>query len=158
MPLLPPFSVSVWSLFERWVLPFIGNLKKIGVQASFRVLDPAQYQNRMNEFDYDMTVMSFGQSSSPGNEQRDYWGSSKADIVGSRNYIGIKNPVIDELIEQLIVAKDREELVHYTRALDRVLLWNFYLMLPNKNDNPHNPPPASPNDTYRLWFLYLLAL
>ena len=74
-------------LFERWVLPMIANLKKIGVEASFRVLDPAQYQNRMNDFDYEMTIGSMGQSSSPGNEQRDYWSSSKADLSGGRNYI-----------------------------------------------------------------------
>jgi microcin C transport system substrate-binding protein len=114
--------------FERWVLPFIQNLEKIGVKANFRVVDTAQYQNRMNEFDFDMTVMSLPQSDSPGNEQREYWGSNKAEISGSRNYIGIKDEVIDELIEMIINAKDREELVHHTRALDRILLWNFYLI------------------------------
>lgn len=115
-------------MFERWVLPFIGNLKKIGVKASFRVLDPAQYQNRMNKFDYDMTISSMGQSSSPGNEQRDYWASEKADITGSRNYIGIKNKVIDDIIEKLIQAPSREELVALTRALDRVLLSGYYVI------------------------------
>ncbi|MEM9469579.1 MAG: extracellular solute-binding protein [Pseudomonadota bacterium] len=115
-------------LFERWVLPFIANLKKIGVEASFRILDPAQYQNRMDEFDFDMTVSSIGQSSSPGNEQRDYWSSAKADIPGSRNYIGIKNPVIDAVIEDLIKAQSREELVSYTRALDRILLNEHYII------------------------------
>lgn len=82
----------------------------------------------MNDFDYDMTIMSFGQSDSPGNEQRDFWGSEKADMKGSRNYIGIENPVVDELIEQLINATSREELVAHTRALDRVLQWHFYLI------------------------------
>ncbi len=115
-------------LFERWVLPFIGNLKKLGVKTSFRVLDPAQYQNRMNDFDYDMTISSIGQSSSPGNEQRDFWASVKADIPGSRNYIGIKNPVIDEIIEKIIQAPNREELVALTQALDRVLLSGYYLI------------------------------
>ncbi len=115
-------------LFERWVLPFIGNLKKIGVKASFRVLDPAQYQNRMNDFDFDMTIGSIGQSSSPGNEQRDFWASEKADIAGSRNYIGIKDPVIDALIEKIIQAPSREELVTLTRALDYVLLAGHYLI------------------------------
>ena len=115
-------------LFERWVLPYVANLKKVGVEASFRVLDPAQYQNRMDNFDYDMTISSMGQSSSPGNEQRDYWSSAKADLVGSRNYIGIKDPVIDEIIEKLIQAPSREELVAYTRALDRVLLSGHYLI------------------------------
>jgi len=112
--------------FERWVLPFIKNLEKMGVKASFRVVDSAQYQNRMNEFDYDMTIGSFGQSESPGNEQRDFWSTAKADMSGSRNYIGVKDPVIDELIEMIIKAPDRAELVAHVRALDRVLQWGFY--------------------------------
>ncbi|MCI5060781.1 MAG: extracellular solute-binding protein [Alphaproteobacteria bacterium] len=115
-------------LFERWVLPFIANLKKIGVQTSFRVLDPAQYQNRMNDFDFDMTIGSIAQSSSPGNEQRDFWSSEKADIKGSRNYIGIQDPVIDDLIEKIIKAPSRAELVALTRALDRVLLSGYYVI------------------------------
>ncbi len=114
--------------FERWVLPILKNLERIGVKASFRTVDSAQYQNRMNNFDYDMTIMSFGQSSSPGNEQRDFWGSDKADMQGSRNYIGVKNPVVDELIEQLIQAESREDLVAYTHALDRILLSGYYLI------------------------------
>lgn len=114
--------------FERWVLPFLGNLKKIGVEANFRVLDPAQYQNRMNDFDFDMTITSIGQSSSPGNEQRDFWASNKADIQGSRNYIGIKDATIDDLIERIIKAPSREELVALTRALDRVLLAGHYVI------------------------------
>lgn len=115
-------------LFERWVLPFIANLKKIGVAASFRVLDPAQYQNRINDFDFDMTIGSIAQSSSPGNEQRDFWASDKADIAGSRNYIGIKSPVIDSLIEDIIKAPSRDELVALCRALDRVLLSGYYVI------------------------------
>ena len=124
-------------MFERWVLPFIANLKKIGVQANFRVLDPAQYQNRMNAFDFDMTVMSIGQSDSPGNEQRDFWGSEKADIPGSRNYIGIKDPIVDELIEKIIRAKSRDELVALTHALDRVLLAGYYV-IPHWHSNKFN--------------------
>lgn len=115
-------------LFERWVLPFIANLKKIGVKATFRVLDPAQYQNRMNEFDYEMTIGGMRQSSSPGNEQRDFWSSEKADIVGSRNYLGIKDPVIDDLVEKIIKAPTREELVALCRAMDRVLLAGHYVI------------------------------
>lgn len=115
-------------LFERWVLPFTKNLERIGVKATFRVVDTAQYQNRMNEFDFDMTITGFGQSNSPGNEQRDFWGSAKADIPGSRNYIGIKDPVIDEMIEGIITATSREDLVTKVRAMDRVLLWNHYVI------------------------------
>lgn len=114
--------------FERWTLPFIQNLQRIGVKASFRTIDPAQYQNRMNDFDYDMTVLPIAQSDSPGNEQRDFWASDKADVAGSRNYIGVKDPVVDDLIEQLIQAKSREDLVAYTHALDRILQWNYYLI------------------------------
>ncbi len=114
--------------FERWVLPFVQNLERIGVKANFRVVDPAQYQNRMNDFDYDMTIEAYGQSDSPGNEQRDFWGSDKADMQGSRNTIGIKDPVVDDLIDKLIKADSREDLVTKVRALDRILLWNYYVI------------------------------
>ncbi len=114
--------------FERWVAPFIQNLKKMGIEASIRVVDTAQYQNRTDAFDFDMTIETFGQSLSPGNEQRDFWSSAKADVNGSRNVIGIKNPVVDELIDLVIAAPDRAELVARTRALDRVLLWNHYVI------------------------------
>jgi microcin C transport system substrate-binding protein len=113
---------------ERWLNPFVQNLKKIGVTANIRVIDPAQYQNRMNDFDFDMTTMVIPQSDSPGNEQRDFWQSAKADIKGSRNYIGIKNPVVDSLVDQIIAAPTRADLVTRTRALDRILLWNHYLV------------------------------
>lgn len=116
--------------FERWIMPFIRNLERIGVKATYRTVDEAQYQNRMNNFDFDMTVMVIPQSSSPGNEQREYWGSDRADMVGSRNYIGIKDPVIDALVEQIIRAQTREDLITRTRALDRVLQWGYYV-IPN---------------------------
>ena len=93
-----------------------------------RTIDSAQYQNRMDNFDFDMIVSTFRQSLSPGNEQRNFWGSDAADTNGSRNIIGIKNSVIDDLIEKIISAKDREELITTTRALDRVLLWNHYVI------------------------------
>lgn len=115
-------------VFERWVMPFLKNLQRIGAKATFRPIDPAQYQNRMNSFDFDMTIGSFGQSASPGNEQREYWGSDRAEAQGSRNYIGIKNPVIDDLVTQIIHADSREDLVTKTRALDRILLWNHYVI------------------------------
>ncbi|HEX2753390.1 MAG TPA: ABC transporter substrate-binding protein, partial [Alphaproteobacteria bacterium] len=102
--------------------------KRLGIAANVRVVDTAQYQNRMDTFDFDMTVATFGQSLSPGNEQRDFWGSDKADVNGSRNIIGIKNPVVDALIDKIIVAPDRETLVATTRALDRVLLSGHYLI------------------------------
>lgn len=114
--------------FNRHIAQYISNLQKLGIQASIRVVDPAQYERRETTFDFDMTIDSFPQSMSPGNEQRDFWGSAAADQEGSRNTIGIKNPVIDSLIEKLVAAKDRAELVATTKALDRVLLWNYYVV------------------------------
>ena len=114
--------------FERIVLPFKDNLEKIGISVSVRIIDSAQYQERLNTFDFDMIVSSFGQSLSPGNEQRNYWGSDAADTNGSRNVIGIKNDIIDSLIENLISADDRKDLIIATKALDRVLLWNYYVI------------------------------
>lgn len=113
---------------DRIALPFASNLEKLGIKASVRNVDPAQYQNRERDFDFDMIVGSFGQSQSPGNEQRDYWSSAAADAQGSRNVIGVRDPVVDALIEKVIRAPDREALVAATRALDRVLLWGFYVV------------------------------
>ncbi len=114
--------------FERIVLPFSKNLARLGIEATFRVVDTSQYINRITEFDFDMITFVFGQSESPGNEQRSFWGSNSADISGSRNYAGIKNPAIDALIELVINAPDRKELVIRTRALDRALLWGHYVI------------------------------
>lgn len=113
---------------ERTLSPYIQNLKRLGIQATIRPVDTAQYQNRMDNFDFDVTTDMFLQSLSPGNEQRDFWGSVAADTPGSRNTIGIKNPAIDTLIDEIIYAKDRATLVAASRALDRVLLWNHYLV------------------------------
>ncbi|KAA0573949.1 ABC transporter substrate-binding protein [Azospirillum sp. B21] len=113
---------------ERIVQPFVRNLERAGIEAQIRVVDSAQYQNRTDNFDYDMIIERFAQSLSPGNEQRDYWESSRADQPGSRNAIGIKNPAIDKLVETLIAAPDRDALITATRALDRVLLWNWYVI------------------------------
>jgi len=114
--------------FERIVLPFKDNLAKLGIDVSVRTIDSAQYQNRLDGFDFDMIVSTFSQSLSPGNEQRNFWGSDAAKTNGSRNIIGISNEVIDSLIEKVISAKDREDLIVTTRALDRVLLWNHYVI------------------------------
>ncbi len=114
--------------FERVVAPLIRNLKRLGVTGRIRTVDPAQYQNRVRDFDFDMIVRTFGQSESPGNEQRDYWGTEAAGRPGSRNVIGIEDPVVDALIDKVIFAPDRESLVVATRALDRVLLWGHYVI------------------------------
>ena len=115
-------------IYERWVLPFIKNLKRIGVKANFRIVDSAQFQRRVDTFDFDIIIGGIGQSASPGNEQREFWSSERADINGSRNYIGIKSPVIDKLIDGIISATSREDLVTKTHALDRILLWNHYVI------------------------------
>jgi microcin C transport system substrate-binding protein len=116
--------------FERVVLPFAQNLKRLGVEMKVRTVDSAQYQKRMDDFDYDMAIVGFGQSLSPGNEQRDYWGSKAADEPGSRNLLGVRDPVVDELVDLVIAASDRADLVAKTRSLDRVLL-NSYYVIPN---------------------------
>jgi len=118
------------SAFERVLGPFVANLKRLGIDARIRSIDVAQYQSRTDDFDYDMIVGGWGQSESPGNEQRDFWSSSRADQKGSRNSVGIKDPVIDEIVELLIAAPDRESLVQRTRALDRVLQWGHWV-IPN---------------------------
>jgi microcin C transport system substrate-binding protein len=114
--------------FERIVLPFVRNLERLGIQARIRIVDESQYINRVRGFDFDMITAVWGQSESPGNEQRDFWGSAAAGQEGSRNYAGINDPVIDELIEDLIRAPDRDALTNRTRALDRVLLAGFYVI------------------------------
>ena len=116
-------------LFERIVLPMKRNLKKLGIEVSIRtVQDDSQYIRRLEDFDYDMIVVNYGSIISPGNEQKNYWGSSTADQQGSPNYMGVKNPVLDEIIDKLISAKSRKELVTYTKVLDRILLFNYYLI------------------------------
>ncbi len=117
-------------LFERIVLPFAKNLEKLGVTARVRTVETAQYQRRTDTFDYDMIVGSWGQSLSPGNEQRDFWSSDAADREGSRNATGIKSEVVDALIEKVISAPDREALITACRALDRVLQWH-HLVIPH---------------------------
>ena len=113
---------------ERLALPLKQSLKRLGIEMSIRTVDVAQYQQRVDTFDFDMIVSSFGQSLSPGNEQRDFWHSTNADRPGSRNLIGIKEPAIDKLVELVIESPDRESLIFRTRALDRVLLWNHYVI------------------------------
>lgn len=114
--------------FERIVAPMIKNLQRMGIETKIRIVDVSQYINRLRAFDFDMVVGSFGQSSSPGNELFEYWGSKNAQQPGSRNLIGIENPVVDKLIELIIQAPDREQLVLRSRALDRVLQWNYYVI------------------------------
>jgi microcin C transport system substrate-binding protein len=112
----------------RYVEPYKPNLEKLGMTVSARVVDASQYQSRIRARDFDIISSGWGQSLSPGNEQRASWGSAAADQPGSRNFAGIKNPAVDTLIERVIFAKSREELVAATKAMDRVLLWNHYVV------------------------------
>lgn len=116
--------------FERIVLPFARNLKRLGIDTRVRLVDAAQYQNRIRSFDFDMVIGGWGQSDSPGNEQRDFWTSRSAGTEGSRNLAGIQDPVVDELVDLVIAAPDRDSLIARTRALDRVLLAGHYV-IPN---------------------------
>lgn len=113
---------------ERIATPFAQNLMKMGIKINARRVDTSQYVERMQNFDFDLATMVWGQSLSPGNEQRNYWGTAAADQPGSRNFGGIKDPVIDALIENVIEAHSREELATACRAMDRVLLWGHYLV------------------------------
>jgi microcin C transport system substrate-binding protein len=114
--------------FERVVSFWKPLLERVGVNVAIRIVDASQYENRLRNWDFDMVVASWGQSLSPGNEQRGYWGSQSAEQPGSRNLVGIKDPAIDTLIERIIFAGSRAELVAATRALDRVLLWNHFVV------------------------------
>jgi microcin C transport system substrate-binding protein len=131
-------------LFERIVSPYAQALQKLGIQTSVRVIDSAQFKQRTDTFDFDIIVDTFVRTESPGNEQREFWGSEAADRPGSGNTPGIKNPAIDKLIDRVIFAKDREELVAASRALDRVLLWNHFVV-------PHY---YSPNERFAYWDKY----
>jgi microcin C transport system substrate-binding protein len=114
--------------FERITLFYKPSLERLGIAVSVRTVDPTQYENRTREWDFDIVTNSWGESQSPGNEQREFWSSKTADIAGSRNITGIKNPAVDKLIERVIYAKGRDDLVAATKALDRVLLWNHYVV------------------------------
>ncbi|MGF1594357.1 MAG: extracellular solute-binding protein [Kiloniellaceae bacterium] len=113
---------------ERVLLPFFHNLKRLGIVVRPRLVDSSQYINRLRSRDFDMMIFNNAQALSPGNEQREYWNSHAADEPSSRNIAGIKDPVVDELIELVISAPSRESLVQRTRALDRVLLWGHYVI------------------------------
>jgi microcin C transport system substrate-binding protein len=123
------FEILGWNDTDQVIAsPYIANLRKIGVVATLRIIDQTQYINRVTNFDFDVVTGLFGQSDSPGNEQRDFWSSKAADAPGSRNLMGIKDPIVDALVDRIIFATDREDLVAATHALDRVLLWNFYVV------------------------------
>ena len=147
---------------EKIINPYLANLRRVGIDANLRIVDVTQYQARVNDFDYDVITTIIAQSWSPGNEQREMWGSKAADFKGSRNYAGIKNPAVDKLIERVIYSKDYDDLTAATHALDRVLLWNYYVIPQyytdkiniafwNKFGIPENQPDYSGIDVYSWW-------
>jgi microcin C transport system substrate-binding protein len=115
-------------LFERILLMYKPLLERIGMSVTIRTVDDSQYQNRLRNWDFDIITYAWGETLSPGNEQRGYWGSAAADMPGSENIVGIKNAAVDAIIEKVVFAKTREDLVAAVRALDRVLLWNHYVV------------------------------
>jgi len=126
-----PFTIEILiasPAFERVAVFYKPALERLGIAVTIRLVDSSQYINRVRARDFDMIVSGWGQSLSPGNEQRDYFGSAAADREGSRNYGGIRNPAIDTLIDKVIYATDRADLLAATHALDRVLLWNEYVV------------------------------
>lgn len=148
--------------FEGVTALYIDNLQRLGIDATLRLVDASQYQNRQAEFDFDVIVNAIGQSDNPGNEQLEFWGSAAADRQGSYNVSGIKNPAIDTLINQVIYAKNRQDLMAATAALDRVLLWNYYVIPQwasdhvniaywNKFGIPEPQPAASSIDIFSWW-------
>jgi microcin C transport system substrate-binding protein len=128
-----PFTFEILLVspsFERVMAPYVKNLAKLGIKADYRTIDPALYSDRMKNFDFDMVVNVYGQSQSPGNEQRDFWSSSSASRKGSRNLAGINSPAVDSLVESIIYAGTQEDLTAACKALDRVL-WYGYYVVPN---------------------------
>jgi microcin C transport system substrate-binding protein len=126
-----PFSFEILlaqPAFERIALPYVQWLSRLGIEARVRTVDPAQFQRMIDTYDYDMIVVTLGQSESPGNEQSGYWTCDSAKLEGGDNLMGVCSPVIDDLVRQIVTAVDREHLVTATRALDRVLLAGWYVV------------------------------
>lgn len=126
-----PYSVELLAAdpnFERVYLFYKPSLDRLGITTTVRTIDEAQYENRLRNWDFDITTYGWVESLSPGNEQRGNWGSQAADQSGSENIGGIKNPAVDAMIDQVIYAKNRPDLEAAVKALDRILLWNFYVV------------------------------
>jgi microcin C transport system substrate-binding protein len=126
-----PFSFEILlssATFERVMAPYVKNLEKLGMRVRYRTIDPALYEERLQKFDFDMIVHVYGQSQSPGNEQRNFWHSDAAEQKGSNNYAGIQSAAVDDLVEKIIYAKNQDELTAACKALDRVLWYGYYLV------------------------------
>ncbi len=166
-PLTVQFLISNQT-FERVILPFVENLRRLGIDATVRLVDTTEAKRREDTFDFDIIIGTFPQSDSPGNEQRYFWGTAAADQPGSLNIIGIKNPAVDALIDKIIFAPNRDALVTACRALDRVLLWSAYVVPQwyspneriaywNKFGAPNPPPKLSIGFATVWWFDAALA-
>ena len=152
------FEVLIFQAsLEKIILPFTRNLERLGIEATVRAVDVNQYLNRLRDTDFDMIIFGFAPAPSPGTELRDNFNSEEAARAGSRNLIGIRNPAVDALVETAIAAESREELVTTIRALDRVLVWNHYVIPQYYSDeyrliywDKFGRPPEPP--TYSLGF------
>lgn len=122
---------------ERVIAPFAENLRKLGIQATIRLVDPAQYQNRTRDYDFDVVTARYGMPQTPGVEQRNFWHSTNRGIPGTYNLAGVADPAVDKLVEAIITASDRLAMIAAARALDRVVMWNNYA-LPQWNYPKHN--------------------
>jgi microcin C transport system substrate-binding protein len=126
-----PFTVELLSnvpLFERVFLFYKPSLERLGIEVTVRTVDEPQYENRLRTWDFDMIIYAWGNTLLPGNELRDDWSAAAADQAGSENIGGIKNPAVDAMIDRVVSAKNRADLVTAARALDRILLWNHYVV------------------------------
>ena len=126
-----PFEVEFLlfeASFKRIVNPYIRNLKRLGVQASIRIVDTANFKRRQDKGDFDIVIRRIAQPLTPGLEQRNYFGSEFADVEGAFNIGGVKDPAVDALIEKVVTARSRADLIPAVRALDRVLMWNRYVV------------------------------
>ena len=148
--------------FQRVLLPYSKNLAKIGIDTDIRIVDRAQYKVRLDDFDFDMTVYVLPQSASPGQEQRLYFHSSQAKVRGSKNLSGIEDPVVDAMIQKITSAGSQDDLVAAVRAMDRVLLWNYYTIphwhlryhrLAYKNIFQQPSDPATMSLAFQAWWL-----
>ena len=140
--------------FERVIGPYVKNLERLGIRATMRFVDAAQYVERVKAFDFDLVTARFSPPETPGAELYSFWGSVQADVAGSNNYAGVKDPAVDALIENVLSAPDRPALLAATRALDRVIMWNNYI-IPQWYKGEHNLAywdrfgrPAAPKPDY----------
>ena len=161
-----PFNVNFLlfeASFRRIINPFIRNLERLGIKASIRIVDVANFKRLQDSFDFDIVIRRIAQPLTPGLEQRNYFGSAFANVQGSFNIGGVNDPVVDTLIEKVVTAKDRGALTTAVRALDRVLMWNRYVITQwykgshniaywNKFNRPANPPKFDMGVLDTWWF------